>query len=382
MDEKNISWGGSRKVCPNCNTAYTGNFCPKCGKKAEMLTFCPVCGVDRKADMPFCENCGFSYVGEVQAPIAEEPTPTPQEEQTTREKKKAWSWKALVEKRNVIIATSLLLMVAIVLGAVFIIHGFSNKGPLVDDSQEGEYIEFGMYPQTIKHGSVDILSQEKNGYYLGSDGEYYVKMTANPAGEFYKFSSGQDMVRGGEYYFKLEPIKWRVLEKKDGSALLLCDSILTNYMYDDASNNYKESDIRAWLNGDFYNTIFTSEEQNKILTTEVDNSAASAGYASSPYDCENTQDKVFLLSCGEAGIQAYGFVDDASRVMKNTDYAKAHGSWSSTQKDSLDCGVWSLRSPHNIGEEYVQVVDSDGNIHEEYTSQAYIGVVPAIWIQL
>jgi hypothetical protein len=42
-------------------------------------------------------------------------------------------------------------------------------------------------------------------------------------------------------------------------------------------NNYKESNIRIWLNNNFYNQVFSSTEQLSINTTTVDNGIASTG---------------------------------------------------------------------------------------------------------
>lgn len=50
--------------------------------------------------------------------------------------------------------------------------------------EEGGYILFGQYPQTIKAADVTITGDtpDENGYYLGSDGAKYVKAVADPNG--------------------------------------------------------------------------------------------------------------------------------------------------------------------------------------------------------
>ena len=148
------------------------------------------------------------------------------------------------------------------------------------ENASGEYILFGEDPQSIKLGNVTITEpQDSRGYYLGSDGSYYAKVTGNPYESGFTFSTGASVTKGTSYYFKVEPIKWRILSQNNGKALILCESILINHRYDDNSNNYANSEIRTWLNNQFYNAAFTELQQAIIETTTVDNSARSTAFA-------------------------------------------------------------------------------------------------------
>ena len=168
--------------------------------------------------------------------------------------------------------------------------------------RNGAYVYFGEYPQTIKSASVTVGAEaDSRGYFLGSDGAYYAKVKATPYESGYKFSNDSSLTSGIEYYFKVEPIKWRILTEGDGKAVLLCESIIANGSYDDATNNYADSNIRAWLNDSFYKAAFSDIEKAIIETTLVDNSAASAGYSQSANASANTNDKIFLLSYKEIG---------------------------------------------------------------------------------
>lgn len=60
------------------------------------------------------------------------------------------------------------------------------------------------------------------------------------------------------------------------------------------------SHIRSWLNSTFFETAFNSSKKEKIETTIVDNSASSTLDDSNKYACDNTSDKMFLLSYKEA----------------------------------------------------------------------------------
>lgn len=173
-------------------------------------------------------------------------------------------------------------------------------------SSIGDYVLFGEYPQTIKSDDVEVGEvADKDGYYLGSDGCRYAKVEAS-GGYVIEFSNGDEM-KDETYYFKVEPICWRICENGSEEWYLLCDSVIDYRQYHswrgngytDQSNNYKNSDIRKWLNDDFYNVAFTLQQQEYIAVTEVDNSVASTGYRKNPCACENTYDKIFLPSYAE-----------------------------------------------------------------------------------
>ena len=100
---------------------------------------------------------------------------------------------------------------------------------------------------------------------------------------------------------------------------------------------------KDWTGKGFLQKAFTKSAQKLISVTEVDNSELSTNPAYNPtewnsgkndYVCENTLDKIFLLSANEATDSRYGFTnaddreDDNSRMRVPTDYAYAHYAWS------------------------------------------------------
>lgn len=250
------------------------------------------------------------------------------------------------------------------------------------------YIYFGEYPQTLKADNVTVTSTtDSRGYYLGSDNEYYAEVTADPYSRSYKFSDGTSVTDGMSYYFKVEPILWRIIDKRSDSAIILCDSIIANKAFDGSSNNYKESDIRVWLNEEFYNKAFTALEKELIMTTLVDNSVASTGYSPNSYVCENTEDKIFLLSYAEATNSAYGFNDDVDREMQTSDYSRATGVYMSTESLCYGNGWWWLRSPYDFYSLSVRYVYDYGDVssYVYYYNGVYSangGIVPALEIAL
>ena len=260
-------------------------------------------------------------------------------------------------------------------------------------TREGDYIYFGEYPQTIKSSDVTVGDvADEDGYYLGSDGERYAKVVADPYDSGYTFSDGSAVTDGSTYYFKVEPIRWRILSESDGSAFILADGIMANHYYHHTrssttidgetvyANNYKHSDIRAWLNGEFLNTAFGEVAQSIIETTEVDNSDA----------CENTFDKVFLLSYREVVNSEYGFVSssstyDTARQMTVSDYARSTGAYMDTSSDYFGCGNWWQRShSYDSSNYYASLVSYYGHasIYRNPVDYDYNGVVPALNIIL
>ena len=253
--------------------------------------------------------------------------------------------------------------------------------------ENGDYILFGYYPQSAIESSVEIVdtgTQDSRGYYLGSDGEYYAQ------------------AEDGNYY-KVERLRWRILDDTygDGTALIVCDVMVdqvayqsnytqssNNYYYyatdgsnilidNDATvgegvdnnhrvyaNNYKHSELRAWLNNEFYNS-FSNSEKSSIVQTVVDNSLASTINNGGQYVCENTNDYVFALSDVEA--------ENTDRIFKPTSYAEANGA-SST-------GYGWLRSPNDNGIGSIARV-LGGNVFNGYVFYDDNGAVPALQIRL
>ena len=233
------------------------------------------------------------------------------------------------------------------------------------------------------------------------NGKEYAKITAKPYqygsykddyGEtkYYQYSDGVTVYRNVVEWFNVEPIKWRIIsENADGSYQLYSEYLLDATSYCDFDyvrkinevdiyqNNYKYSNIRAWLNGyngteykitdytnkGFVDVAFKEEEKGAIVTTEVDNSASTTYSSPNEYACENTNDKIYLLSYKDMYNTSYGFTDDESRYAQVTDYVKAKGVYWSTSTQYLDNGYYWLRSPYDGYSSYAVRVEYDGDIY-------------------
>ena len=189
------------------------------------------------------------------------------------------------------------------------------------------------------------------------------------------------------YWFSYDPIEWDVLKTDKGKALIISNIIIdsqtfcneySNIEYDHNggngySNNYYLSDIRNWLNYNFYNTAFNYNQQKAIFTTTIDNSVSSTKYDSNDYCCANSLDNVFLLSYKEAS--AYCDLE-SERLVTFSTYAKIQGLYTNG-----GYAHWWLRSPGKQVDG-VAAIDYDGNYIEWRAYCTYYGVRPAMWIEL
>lgn len=198
---------------------------------------------------------------------------------------------------------------------------------------------------------------------------------------------------GVVYWFRYAPIEWRVLEQTEDTALIVADLILDSMQYQHSqvprnedgktiySNNYAESDIRAFLNETFYQTAFSDYQKGFIETTEVVNNASTTASDDNPYVCENTFDRVFLLSYRDA-VKKDFFPSDASRKLTPSEYAKAQGLRMESTGSSTTQASWWLRSPHVNNGYYVHVSGIEGKADDgKNIENTTCGVVPALRIK-
>lgn len=81
----------------------------------------------------------------------------------------------------------------------------------------------------------------------------------------------------GQYPFSAEdhtpqPISWIVLDETENGQLLLSEYILDFMIFGDVRKPVRgwiDSDLRAWLNGPFYEAAFSEEEKERILPVEI-----------------------------------------------------------------------------------------------------------------
>ena len=210
-----------------------------------------------------------------------------------------------------------------------------------------------------------------------------------------KMMKAGDVVRFGRYEQDnnldngAEVIEWNVLEVRGEKALLLSRYGLETKPYNTGKGNFtwEKCSLRIWLNREFLPTAFSEEEQNTILTTEVDNSAWQGFSRWNTVGGNNTQDRVFLLSFAEAKqylkvVDPYTYSIEACAAP--TAYAIAHGAWideKSMLSDGRQAAYWWLRSP-GLHQNEAADVSSTGSLIYDSIDIALVVVRPALWIDL
>ena len=190
-----------------------------------------------------------------------------------------------------------------------------------------------------------------------------------------------DIVKFGSYPQSAETdaektaIEWEVLAKENGRILLISryglDCMPYNVKYEDVT--WETSLIRGWLNEEFLQTAFTTDEKKRIAEITVENPDNSEYWTEGG---KNTQDKIFVLNIEEA--ETY-FASDEERACVPTAYAIANGAWE--YRDG-NCWWW-LRSPGN-DQDYAAFVYFGGEVYTKgYFVTNDVGVVrPALWVNL
>ena len=334
-----------------------------------------------------------------------------------------------------------------------------NEPAVTNDAytREGDYIYFGSYPQTVVTddrvksgltalaGDLPTAEDSKNwtsyGYYIEGEvvdymwyidlaynevkyrGVYFTSYRPDETHRLSKAANSQQDDNGYNvstvYWFKYEPIKWRILSEANGEALILCEMIIDSREYcnfdeetqqtvkyshnggNGYANNYALSDIRAWLNDTFYNTAFSALQKEYIKLTTVKNDLTSANPNSDPtfetrdkyvsFLCEDTKDHIFLLSFQEATNDAYGYnpdmdnVADPAREKIPTDYAKCQDVKVSKDTGGVGNGMyWWLRTPaeYDAGGVARMVIWNGAAGGGIGVSNVHVGVVPALVINL
>ena len=138
------------------------------------------------------------------------------------------------------------------------------------------------------------------------------------------------------------PLEWKVIGVYSGHILILCKDIIARKPFNDRADltSWKNSTIRKWLNEDFYNAAFDSEERAMIDEVDTD---------------RGVDDRIFLLS-GEESDEFFGTLQ------------------------GYECGeVYWLRSDNR---DRAQVINRVGMRDHRQKDDDRIGVLPALYVDL
>jgi hypothetical protein len=168
---------------------------------------------------------------------------------------------------------------------------------------------------------------------------------------------------------------WLVLDERDDNLLIITRDVIELRPYDSefTDENWETCTLREYLNGRFFGK-FTPDEQARIVETTVSN-------PKNPwYDtrgCDDTSDKIFLLSIEEADLYFSGGGERLTERMREFDYdcgeytevevGSAVGGFFSNEYDESrqsnyngDPAFWWLRSPGVHHASAAFVCDSGG----------------------
>ena len=196
-----------------------------------------------------------------------------------------------------------------------------------------------------------------------------------------------------------DPICWDVLDK-DGDAMLLISHDVIDYQRFSDSYNcviWEDSQIRTWLNEEFYTDAFDKETQACIKESVLENPSI-AGYVTGADESiwesrGDTTDRIFLLSWKEieryyghklpkaeallckpskAVLQRYEEIKQ-QRVREKIPFAES-------APDVTEGISWMLRSTGK-SQNQISIIRGDG-YYSQCMADYYQGVRPAMWIDV
>jgi len=213
------------------------------------------------------------------------------------------------------------------------------------------------------------------------------------------------------YWFKYEPIKWRVLSSKNSNLVVISTLALDAQAYQNCvkqgtenefyifdgtdfiinagskvyGTNWELSTIREWLNNDFYKAAFSETQKNIIQTTTLVNSSTANQGSISIYSCfqNDTKDNVYLASYSDLINALYGFanaaISDANKQIKATDYAKAQGIYVDGTTQNVN---WWSRSANQSSLDSAIVSRTGSFLGGSGVMNSSAGIVPMLSLNL
>ena len=210
-----------------------------------------------------------------------------------------------------------------------------------------------------------------------------------------------------------EPLEWQYVADKDGHKLLLSKYALDSKQYneneDKDNTTWENCTLRSWLNNDFYNSVFSASDKNRIVTAHNENPDSYELYK--PWNTEYaggggeiifganggnaTDDKVFLLSWteardyfdGKASETEFGkAVYNQKLLCRPTAYAQAQGlrpyknSGNEYPSDTVGCCQWWTRSPGTF-QDIATIVNSVGDLSWATVNHPTGGIIGGVGVR-
>ncbi|MBP5445245.1 MAG: hypothetical protein J6Y28_03645 [Acholeplasmatales bacterium] len=266
------------------------------------------------------------------------------------------------------------------------ITNLPNKDNLCGWTDCNYYISFKV-ESYMYYIDIDLDNNGTNDYRGIYFNQYRPNGTIFESTESTSFQSKNGYFINNVYWFKYEKIKWDILENDKKEATLISNLVIDSQEYYHIiykekvehnggygyTNSYELSNIRKWLNDNFYNLAFNSKEKEIIINKLIDNSAKSTDTIDNIYYSDDTNDYVTLLSYQEV----LKYYESKSRNTLGTDYAKCQGL--TTYEDTVS---WHLRSASSDCTGSSWYVENGESIVYYNIYDSSSGVRPVITIKL
>lgn len=205
---------------------------------------------------------------------------------------------------------------------------------------KNEFIRLGSFPKSEVNEETTLLLESKyqknelekiGNYFLLNNKMYSRKVIIN---DYVEEDTSDDYFElftqykvGSIHWFIVEPIKWRVMNSQNGYVILFTNELIMARQYSSGENEkdwlWENSDLRKYLNGEFFNMAFSTEEKKLLIKTE-----SPCYYISNPgrikYERKSVEDYIRIPEWREMLIKEH-FENDAERRSNVTDYARACG---------------------------------------------------------
>ena len=192
-----------------------------------------------------------------------------------------------------------------------------------------------------------------------------------------KYEQDNDTTNGAE------PIEWIVVANNGNEAMLLTKAIIEYMPFHSSTvaTSYRDTTLRNWLIGEFYQGTFTTEEKARIVEPHLLVTASTNGR-----DYLGDSNKVFIPS-----REHY-----ENMIANNVDISTYATEFVSVRLQYSNVDVWMRGSPEGrqyytfykggdglYNESYILYYDTPGTYGWRSNSPTYKGGVrPAIWVKI
>lgn len=166
------------------------------------------------------------------------------------------------------------------------------------------YITIGKYPQTkvndkLLISNLSTITQiNESGYLVYLDNEYY------------KYDNN---------YYLVEDVRWVVLSNQSGEYTLITENIIAARKF--GNNDFANSSMKTWLNGEFYDQIFSFLDKEIIKDSFVEGQVLEGPVPYGGEQYESSVAKVFLPTRADLDSKTYkSYATDLAEALINDSY--------------------------------------------------------------